>query len=286
MNRFSLSLGEEQDEWIAERSDELGISKGKVVRECIDAVRTGESLFTDTMKTGEPADSDRVSEVEERLEELEEMVRDISQRARREETAPVPNHEQHPSTSEPQSPPASASDVGQSPSGEPPADQSTDSPPDDQSPPAHPTASHSHDTSDDPERPSSGSSTASNADPHRTGPRMPGSVDDPAPESTDETANEEFDTPDVDTSDPEEVRMALGSALPSDAHASAVFSCWQEVQERGTVHVRTLKAHFDEYPLDHDDQESWWDDTIRPVLTTLPGIDPPPGDGNFYRFKY
>lgn len=74
MPRLSVSLDAEQDEWVLNKKQELGISKGKVIRECIKEVQTGESLLSTPVQSGESTDGDRYHELEARLESLEKTI--------------------------------------------------------------------------------------------------------------------------------------------------------------------------------------------------------------------
>lgn len=75
MPRLSVSLDSDQEAWIVDMAQDLGVSKGKVIRECIEEIRTGDSLLTRSVNTDESADSDRYQELEQRLESLEEAIR-------------------------------------------------------------------------------------------------------------------------------------------------------------------------------------------------------------------
>lgn len=74
MPRLSVSLDPEQDEWLLKMKQEMGISKGKVIRECIEEVRTGDSLITGPVKSGETDDDNGLQEIERRLSSLEQTV--------------------------------------------------------------------------------------------------------------------------------------------------------------------------------------------------------------------
>jgi hypothetical protein len=74
MPRLSVSLDSEQVEWIEGKKREMGVSKGKVIRECIDEVRTGDSLLTTTVQSDESTDSDRLETLESRLASLEQTL--------------------------------------------------------------------------------------------------------------------------------------------------------------------------------------------------------------------
>lgn len=89
---------------------------------------------------------------------------------------------------------------------------------------------------------------------------MPDSSPDTADASTTQSDTDEFDVPDIDTADADRIRSVLD--------------------------VRSLKPHFEEYPLGHDTEDTWWAEAIKHVLEALPGIDPPKGSGNFYLTKY
>jgi len=81
MPRFSCSLSDEQNDWLEAEGDRRDRSKADVVRQCIDAVRTGsvqtDEDHTEPVTTGEhrPGEidrlRDRVDELEQRLDRLE-----------------------------------------------------------------------------------------------------------------------------------------------------------------------------------------------------------------------
>lgn len=114
MGRLSVSLDDEQEAWITATSQELGISKGKVVRECIDTARTGESLFTESVNTGELPDVDRISSLEQRLAALEEMVRNEIGSVDDDDTSSVTSPEPHSLSDGPDSTTGTVPDADQS----------------------------------------------------------------------------------------------------------------------------------------------------------------------------
>lgn len=85
MPRLSVSLDDEQDEWVEQEADRLRRSKAEICRRCIDMVRTG-AIDTEEIDIGvnqpEPAGSapertgehhqlaERIDELEQRLERL------------------------------------------------------------------------------------------------------------------------------------------------------------------------------------------------------------------------
>lgn len=285
MGRLSVSLDDDQETWITDRSQELGISKGKVIRECIDDIRTGESLFTESVSSGESSYSGRISSLEEQLAALEETVQNEIRSADA-TTTPGESRDLHPTTDDRAPQQGDALDTNHSAPLEDRSGQEADKSQQDQATSTESTGATPSRASNDPERSSPKPSTPSNATSFGTGPRMPDSSTDTADASTTQSDTDEFDVPDIDTADANRIRSALESSLASDAHATAVVSCWQHINDRGTAHVRSLKSHFEEYPLGHDTEDTWWAEEIKPVLEVLPGIDPPKGSGSFYRFKY
>lgn len=283
MPRLSISLAAEQADWITSKSEELDISKGKVVRECIDQSRTGESLFTGPVKSDESTDDERISAVEARLAALEEQVQSESRSAGSDETPPREVQDEDSPTTGSQGSTHPALDADQP---APPGETSASSPhPDQQNSEQAPEAPR-HPTPDENGGASSEALPSTDATAPDDGPRMPDASDDAAPESTDQSATDEFDLPALDTTDADEIRSALEASLASDAHATAMVNCWQRIQDRGTARSSSLKSGFEHYPLGHDSADEWWAEEIKPVLDTLPGIDPPQGSGSFYRFRY
>ena len=84
MPRFSCSLDDDQNDWLEAEADRRDRSKADVLRQCIDAVRTGsvqtDEQHTDQVNTGENHTGeleglrDRVGALEARLEDLEDQA--------------------------------------------------------------------------------------------------------------------------------------------------------------------------------------------------------------------
>lgn len=362
MPRLSVSLDAEQEDWILEKKREMGVSKGKVIRECIEEARTGNSLLTTPVQSGESGDDDRLQDLEHRLESLEEAIR----------TSTVSREDQPPST------PSARGDKGIAAS---PADrvntEAIDNVSDTVSNSETETDAHSEaadagssydlpgsvlgdidDTSSDPDDTTSEPQSSSSSDPstaadatsndHADGQSSPAesspsaepgdtnaesttpaSQDDstapstrsrdttepspkpdsatPADSSTSRetpsdasdaarpTASEPTEDPDdddeiekvdVDKSDPDAVQSYLDSTLSQADHATAVFTCWKRLRDRGTIHTRAMQSLHDDYPLGYDNAREWWEDAIEPELVKIPGVQPPEGGGKLYRFSY
>lgn len=75
MPRFSVSLSDEQHDWLEQEAGRRSRSKADVVRECIDSVRT------DEMKSGavntESDQIDAVNDLKQRVTTLEKRVDDL-----------------------------------------------------------------------------------------------------------------------------------------------------------------------------------------------------------------
>lgn len=297
MARLSVSLESDQDEWLAERKRELGVSKGKVIRECVDAVRTGDSLFADSVTSGEQGDGDRLAALESRLDALEARLdADGSPEASAasEEEAVEPGDdraaddgeqtegsEEGAAESEPVDH-ATAEAAGAADDGE--AD-------DESSPRVHIPGSVGGSSRGSAASTDAGSGSAADGtlpddDSAPAGASGGAASSEPAPRGRDLADEDEVETVDVDKSDPDAIRSHLQETLDDPALASAVFACWQQLRDRGTVHVRSMHGFHDDYPLGYDDARAWWREIVEPALVTLPGVRSPEGNGKLYRFKY
>ena len=373
MPRLSVSLDSEQVEWIEEKKREMGVSKGKVIRECIDEARTGESLLTTPVQNAESGDWNRLATLESRLESLEQTLQRSTITAPTEgvkASDPSATQADSPSSSrqvqrdvaetrdvatDVTQPTDSAADVSES-SGEHTDDsmslpssvmgdldtaqspQQTDSndpiedspafsaeseaaagddvtsagspvstgtgpdsatevdgthrdatelgssvehpPNQDQSPSPSPSA---EDASETPSSPSASAGTPSNEGPVPS--RAEASSSNPPAESQSAPA-EEVETYDVDKSNPSAVQERLQAELDASDHATAVFACWKRLRDRGTLHTRAMQGLYEDYPLGHSDAREWWDESIKPELAKVPGVQPPEGGGKLYRFSY
>ena len=72
MARFSVSLDDEQTAWLEAEADRRNRSQAAIVRECIDAVRTGEH------QTGANSTEPVNTDVVQRLERLESIVDELA----------------------------------------------------------------------------------------------------------------------------------------------------------------------------------------------------------------
>lgn len=75
MPRFSVSLSDEQHDWLEDEADRRNRSKADVVRACITAVKTG-SVKSEPDQTG-AVRTDVVNDLEDRLAQLEARVGDL-----------------------------------------------------------------------------------------------------------------------------------------------------------------------------------------------------------------
>lgn len=265
MGRLSVSLGEDQQEWISAKAEELDLSKGKVVRECIDEVRTDSSLFSTRVRSTESGQSSRIETLEDRIESLEQAILDGATGAQSDEGSAGGGPDEEPSDSgqrDQDLEPAVAASAG--------AETSE-------------LRAKTGDTT--PETGSSRSEGASNT-----------TAEDDLPEELREHVERlptdvrvrlaETDASEFDRSDPDSIRAFLDSVLDDGPYATVVFTCWKKLRQRGTLHVQSMKALYEEYPLGYEDEGAWWAEAIEPVLVLLPGVTPPKGGGNLYRFKY
>lgn len=77
MPRLSVSVNQEQADWIEAQQAEFGFSKARIVRECIDAARGGDSVFTKPVHGADSRDDDQFEKVLRRLDEIEETIREV-----------------------------------------------------------------------------------------------------------------------------------------------------------------------------------------------------------------
>lgn len=284
MTRLSVSITEEQEEWITAKKQKLGVSKGKVIRECINEVKTGDSLLTESVNSGESKDENRLSSVEKRLESLEKTISDRSLPANGDPSAEAVG--QQDAVTEAQKPGESTPDETRS---DPPGTSNTHSTPELRSnnPESQQTdESTNHTPSDASSTPSSRSASPTDVDRQSTTSHSRDDTDDDASGSSTHSSMEELATNDIDKSDPDALKSHLETSLATDAHAAAVMDCWQLIRDRGTIHLKSLKSQYENHPLGHENRDDWWREEIQPVLVTLLGIEPPEGNGSFYRFKY
>lgn len=284
MTRLSISITEEQAEWITAKKQELGVSKGKVIRECINEVKTGDSLLTESVNSGESKDDDRLSSVEKRLESLEETIRNQSLPAKSDPSAEAVG--QQDTVTEAHKP---GDSTPAETSSDPPATSNNHSAPGPRSnnPEIQQTDESTNQIpSDVSSTPSSRSASPTDVDSQRTTSRSRDDSDDTTAVSSTHSSMEELATNEIDKSDPDALKSHLEASLATDAHAAAVFDCWQLIRDRGTIHLKSLKSQYENQPLGYENRDDWWSEEIHPVLVTLPGIEPPEGNGSFYRFKY
>lgn len=313
MSRLSVSLEEQQSAWVAERSDEFGISKGKVVRECIESVRTGESLFTTSVNNHPQDAEDRLDSLESRLQTLESKLEEgssppaeeIEEDGPSDRTKPTESirsdsvQNQTPAMNNKDSPSESETNSGQV--------IATDSP-DDTRPPVPAQDDQAHDEPDSEETddqpaveaikegqpivdPDEGPQSESADDQLTSSEQQPLESADSKPRDAeiavaiDEQEDMPESGPHLDKSEPDSVNDYLRGEL-SDDRAAAVFACWKLLEERGTVHSRAFKELQDRYPLGYGSADDWWAQEIQSALESLPGVTPPEPGGSFYRFKY
>lgn len=81
MPRITVTLDEEQDEWVAERAEERDRPKAYIIRDLIEAHRTGEastdSSATEPTRTGSGPTTEDVEELRDRVGHLERAFRDL-----------------------------------------------------------------------------------------------------------------------------------------------------------------------------------------------------------------
>lgn len=71
MSRTTVSLDEDQAEWVERQADDLDVSKSKVLRECVDLARGEQSMFTRERAGEKPNHADRLEAIESRIDGLE-----------------------------------------------------------------------------------------------------------------------------------------------------------------------------------------------------------------------
>lgn len=307
MPRLSVSIEEEQARWITEQKGEFGVSKSKVIRECINEVMTGDSLFTDSVEFGESPDEERISQLEQRLESLEETVgnqlespggdtlsnvdgadgsRDISAQevsthghtaASIEESAQSPRTSQSPAPQDSAASGTTESTTSSSTPSQAPCTKTDDTPQ---------TSSGSRSGEQSPSTSQSQSPSSPGASAESSSQEASATPVTESEESSNENNAQSGAPNHLDKSDPDGVKIYLEKTTSTEEHAAAVFACWEYLRDRGTLHVKSLKLKQDEYPLDYDDADDWWLTEIKPLLEKLPGVAPPEKGGNFYRFKF
>lgn len=316
MPRLSVSLEDSQHEWISQTAEEMTVSKGKVVRECINAVCSDSSLFT----TGEPAEHDTETDVithlEERIESIEEQLadqtiasaQDTAEQASEQETAAEPQAQ--PTTSETQehqgsetaqerdadqSSAANSTDTsmaeeqttGTTPSGAATGEVEPDSQ----------TTDSNHEETTSTEASASAAPPSANVVTENESPQKQArarvkellsgiktDIEDLSDDAVIALAESEIRS--IDKSNPESIRRFIDTIVDNKDLQMTLFMLWSDISKRGTTHERALKLAYEEYPLGHDDADEWWTETVKPKFDLLPGIDPPGPGGSFYRFVY
>lgn len=300
MPRSTVSIDEDQDAWIRRKADSLDVSKSKIIRECIEAARNNESLLTTSVNTDDDDISDTIDDFEVRLSALERLVAEQS-------SSPASRPKRDPESSPSQKARSTHSKKAEknTETDHPSSSSSTPTPLDGcQAPPSGGTGSETSQQETPPTEPDSstngssgvssepeGSTTEDSAEPKATQSSMPdasSSRSSSAGKQQDKNEDGDPQTPptELSRSDPEAVANYLESQCDNSSLAAAVFMCWQKLNQRGTEHVRAFKAIHEEYPLGYDSPDRWWEDAIQPELVSLPGVEPPEGGGNLYRFKY
>ncbi|WP_276414225.1 CopG family transcriptional regulator [Haloarcula halobia] len=66
MNRFTISLDEELGEWVELQSEERGVSKSKVIRDAVEAAKSGDTTMLQRSEL-----VDRIDDLENRVDALE-----------------------------------------------------------------------------------------------------------------------------------------------------------------------------------------------------------------------
>lgn len=296
MTRRSVTLDGDQEEWITTKAEELSVSKSKVIRECIEVARGQESLLTTMVNTETDDGQQPIEELQERLSDIEAVL---------EEHVEIPDSDEGDA---PLSSPAPGGclanedfdtvrdeveeagtddferDLGRPAEGRPGDDSKGVSPSPRNLGEAEPSDSAVEESNSsagthgapEPERPDRGGES-------RPFPDAETNQDEHSPEPEPESPLEQ--QPNLSKSDPESIADYLDTYY-DDEVAQAVFECWDKLSHRGTEHVRSFKALYDEYPLEYDSADQWWDDEIRPIFLSLPGVEAPEGGGSLYRFKY
>lgn len=311
MPRLSVSLGEEQMAWIEDRAAEFDVSKGKVVRECIDDVRTDDSLFTTQVNNSSTDIENRLTALESRFEQLEARLQAESGTAvgptaagsdtAQQQSAPGntadASQEQAASPEDGRAPPDTDSESRSVVATDSPTDTTaTVAPSSDQSERAarpqqssdvpdagehdQPSTETTRDSPPGADRPDSTTADAQSTD-SATSEAQPGT----GPRDAGENEARPPDSEQLDKSDPEGIRAYLNTKYADD-RAAAVFACWELLEERGTAHIKAFKEFHEVHSLAHDDDDEWWTEGVKPILESLPGVMPPEPGGSFYRFKY
>lgn len=307
MGRLSVSLEENQEEWVEQQKEELGVSKGKIIRECIDEVRRGNSLFADSSTDSTEHSPGKIAALEERLASLENTLQEVTtDEAGADSTPSTPTQ----SVSAPTSEGVEPSPEREPPEGPPLADHQ-DAEVDSVAVSGTKEGTTTSQQETDPESvQNGGSSTSEPSSPEeKSGPNPPAdSVQDTnieneersmttvsgerLPENSEATAQEQDQesesaiTITADITDGDAIEAELKEALNNDTRAEVVLGVWNQLHERGTLHVNSIKNLYEEVPLEYDNEETWWQEGIRQPLEALPGVEPPQAGGNLYRFKY
>lgn len=116
-------------------------------------------------------------------------------------------------------------------------------------------------------------------------PQGTGQKDVPSDASSDEEEEAEASVQ-LSSVDSESVKAHLDSTIDNEQEINSILTCWKRLQNRGTLHIKSLKEFCGSPPPEYEDIDAWWNESVQPTLINLPGVEAPEGSGNFYRFKY
>jgi hypothetical protein len=127
------------------------------------------------------------------------------------------------------------------------------------------------------------------AAPGRRGDQSPASEEPPDPGNEDASGAgdrcgtslpSEGDEPEAAAVEELVARETDGTASPAE-----VLACWELLKNRGTASPRAFKQQCG--PADAGSEAelaAWWEEGVEPVLSALPGVDPPEDNARFYRY--
>lgn len=271
MGRSTVSLTDDQEEWIQTQMDELDLSKSKVIRECVTAVMGDASLFTASVADDDAPSEDQIEAIESRISAIEDAIAKSTDESDATRASPPPtafdssvdaaSSEAAAPSSPQESPPSSSAQIRSS------QTSSTDSL----------ATSQSHTETD------ASATTVTDTAPEPST-EQPAAASPPQPTESEPASSSEGDVPAEPTI--ESVRSYLDDTIPDPERREAIATCWLQLHDRGTTHPKSLKQIYDQHNASYDSPDAWWTEGVQPILDTLPGVEAPEDGGTFYRFKY